>query len=354
MEKELIYYAGAAGCNGYVTYYSEYIISGKKNIVLKNATGYMKKALFDALLRKLEDRGYSHEIIIRSSSRDDIDGIIINETGISAADEMCFDSKPSDDAVVFDFARCLESSRIPEAAVTDLVRGETKAKSGMLEHMKKAKSIHDEWEKIYIDNMDFQKLNAASDALIEEIFRDTGDLSAKGQSKNTNRFFGTMLPDGTKNYINELTRELKSRIFIKGRPGTGKSTMLKKIRSAANAKGFDTETYYCSFDTDSLDMVIIRGLGICVFDSTAPHEMFPETERDSIFDVYDIAVKPGTDEKYSAQFQKIKDDYDAEISKARDYLRSALDFKEQREKIYNDNINSDTLSVMIKGILMIF
>ena len=52
---------------------------------------------------------------------------------------------------------------------------------------------------------------------------------------------------------------------------------MKRIAAAAQENGFDVEFYRCSLDPNSCDMVLIRELGFCVFDSTAPHEYFPGT-----------------------------------------------------------------------------
>ena len=63
---------------------------------------------------------------------------------------------------------------------------------------------------------------------------------------------------------------------IIGANGAGKSTFLKKLAVAGLSAGFDVEIYHCSLDPKSLDMIIVRELSLCVFDSTAPHEFFPE------------------------------------------------------------------------------
>lgn len=48
----------------------------------------------------------------------------------------------------------------------------------------------------------------------------------------------------------------------------------KKIAAAAESRGFDVEMYHCGFDPESIDMVLVRELKFCVFDSTNPHEYF--------------------------------------------------------------------------------
>lgn len=57
--------------------------------------------------------------------------------------------------------------------------------------------------------------------------------------------------------------------ILKGGPGTGKSTLMKKV--AAHFRQHDVEQYLCSSDPRSLDAVVVTDLGIVVVDGTAPH-----------------------------------------------------------------------------------
>ena len=59
--------------------------------------------------------------------------------------------------------------------------------------------------------------------------------------------------------------------ILKGGPGTGKSTLLKKIGSYFENKGEDIEYFYCSSDFSSLDGVRIVSKNISIIDGTAPH-----------------------------------------------------------------------------------
>lgn len=63
--------------------------------------------------------------------------------------------------------------------------------------------------------------------------------------------------------------------ILKGGPGTGKSTIMKKIAENAQKLGIDTELIHCSSDPDSLDAVIFPKLKKCVADGTAPHILDP-------------------------------------------------------------------------------
>ncbi len=63
---------------------------------------------------------------------------------------------------------------------------------------------------------------------------------------------------------------IKCRYIIKGGPGTGKSSLMRREAKRAENAGHDVEYYYCSSDTASLDGIVIDG-SIAMLDGTAPH-----------------------------------------------------------------------------------
>ena len=58
---------------------------------------------------------------------------------------------------------------------------------------------------------------------------------------------------------------------IKGGPGCGKSSFMRRIGAAAEEKGLAVEYVLCSGDPDSLDGVFIPALSLGYVDGTAPH-----------------------------------------------------------------------------------
>lgn len=62
---------------------------------------------------------------------------------------------------------------------------------------------------------------------------------------------------------------------IKGGPGCGKSTFMRRIGAAAEEKGLAVEYVYCSGDPDSLDGVYIPEKKLGYVDGTAPHIQEP-------------------------------------------------------------------------------
>jgi len=65
------------------------------------------------------------------------------------------------------------------------------------------------------------------------------------------------------------------RFIIKGGPGVGKSTLMKKIGKHMLEKGYDIEYHHCSSDNNSIDAVMIPALRMGIMDGTAPHVVEP-------------------------------------------------------------------------------
>lgn len=199
------------------------------------------------------------------------------------------------------------------------------------EHFKTALGIHDDWEKIYISNMSFSTLNQLTVSVIEKLI---GERRMDKTGRRADRFLGAATAEGSVDYIGDITDGISKRYLIKGRPGTGKSTFMKKIAEQALSHGFDTEVYHCSFDPNSLDMIIMRELDVCLFDSTAPHEYFPSRTNDEIIDIYEIAVTSGTDERYADELAEIQTAYAAEIALAREQLKILKNYDDEVQEYY--------------------
>lgn len=85
-------------------------------------------------------------------------------------------------------------------------------------------------------------------------------------------FAGANTPEGFRSSYDIIADEdaLERVYIIKGGSGTGKSTLMYNIASAAEKRGSRCAYYLCGSDPDSLDCVVIDGR-IAVLDGTAPH-----------------------------------------------------------------------------------
>ena len=82
----------------------------------------------------------------------------------------------------------------------------------------------------------------------------------------------------------------KRMYFIKGGPGVGKSTLMRRFAEAVQKKGLEVELFHCSSDPDSLDGVSVPALGVGMMDGTAPHVYDPAVPgaRDTLISLGDF------------------------------------------------------------------
>lgn len=125
------------------------------------------------------------------------------------------------------------------------------------------------------------------------------------------------------------------RIFIiKGGPGVGKSTLMKKISQTVTKLGHDVEHMHCSSDPGSLDALVIPDAGIALIDGTAPHVVDPRMpgavdEIINLGEFWDEAAISSNRHKIAKAKNEIGDCF----TRAYRYLGAALKINEDTEAI---------------------
>jgi ABC-type lipoprotein export system ATPase subunit len=282
------------------------------------------------LLQRLADwamiQGQAVELFHSPLNPEELDGLIIKDLKVGLADErLCegLDAIEGVERVRIDLGQAVDLQRLSAVAKQEIdalhpaIRA---AYTRAYEAFATALRTHDEWEAIYIAQMDFAKADQVGAELIDSLF---GDQPRPKAAAVRHLFFGAATPKGAVDHIPTLTAHLERRILIKGRPGSGKSTLLKRLARAAEQNGVDVEVFHCGFDPNSLDMLIFPELSLAIFDSTAPHEYFPSLPGDEILDMYELAIQAGTDEQYAHELQPIKQRYDAKMQEAIAHLKEA-------------------------------
>ncbi len=90
-------------------------------------------------------------------------------------------------------------------------------------------------------------------------------------------FAGGNTSQGFYSFYHEIIAEDANHVFIlKGGPGTGKSTFMRKVVRDLVEKGFSIEEFHCSSDANSLDGIVAPALKVGIIDGTAPHVVDPK------------------------------------------------------------------------------
>lgn len=331
------YFAGGNTARGFHSLYDSNLKGLERLFILKGGPGTGKSSLMKKIGNEWVEKGFDIELLHCSSDNNSIDGILIPALGVGIVDGTApHVIEPKAPGAIEEYINLGEAwDRRTLSLHKKVIQSLTSQISSSFQRayatFKEALEIHDDWENIYINSMDFNKADQLTNKLIQTFF---GKMKLNKRADVRHRFLGAATPTGAVDFVPNLTEEISKRYFIKGRPGSGKSTMLKRIAAAAEERGVDTEIYHCGFDPNSLDMVILRELGIAIFDSTAPHEYFPSRDGDEIIDLYEILIAPGTDDIYADIIERIAARYKNKMTEATSYLAKAKELHDELEEIY--------------------
>jgi len=348
------YYASANTARGFVSFFEDNVTEVDRFYILKGGSGEFKSTLMKRLGINWYLKGYDIEYIHCASDEIEVEAMIIpalklavvdGEVGYIANTRAC---GAAGEIISLESPAASRDSQADESIISQSRGKIQEYYKKAYEQLQKALGIHDEWEKIYLSGIDFSKLDVIADNAIKKFL---SDMNLKKEGIIKNRFFGGLTYKGSIDFVADLTRDLGKRYFIKGRPGSGKSTLLGKIADAAHEKGFDVEIYRCVLDPRSIDMVIVRELDFAVFDSTYPHEYSPTGANDEVIDLYQLAIAPGTDEKYREDLSSIISSYKDAISLGISFLSKAKELENQIKAIIGEKINQEEIDKVYKSLI---
>jgi Cdc6-like AAA superfamily ATPase len=297
-----------------------------KVYLLDGPPGTGKSTILQQLTDVMIKQGRNLQLFHSPLYPDSLDAIIISDLKVGVADgRLCegLSSLKDVDIVHIDFGQAVDESQLSDVKLAEIHKLQQllhHSYSNAYSSFATALRTHDDWEKVYINHMNFAEADHITQHLISSLFEQ--QLLNK-QPTVRHLFFGAATPIGAVDHIQNLTADLDTRIFIKGRPGSGKSTLLKQVAKTAEQQGYDLEIFHCGFDPHSLDMLIIPELSLAIFDSTAPHQYFPNRIGDEILDMYERTIQPGTDEHYATELEPIKKRYSQHMKVAISYLAEA-------------------------------
>lgn len=341
MHREVKYYVNGHTAKGFVNFIDSNVHELKNIVTLNHPSNIVKSTILKKVI-SISSSNDNVEVISSPQSNDYLDGVIVRNRSFAVLNKN-IQVKGNE---VFDLTKYIpvQEKHLDLEASIQMSYLFKEA----YECFKQGLIIHDDLEKVYINEMDFSKADKVAEAFISRLFKDVEPQ--KNTSIVYERLFGTNTPDGVTNHVKTLIEPIKHRVYIKGRAGTGKSVFMRNVLRACKRYGFDVELYRCSFDPNSIDMLIIRDLDYCLFDSTPPHEFFPTRDSDEVIDLYEEAVASGTDEKYASKIAQLTNAYKAEMKKGLNKLKETKRLDDQREAYWRQaelkNVDEITEQIM--------
>lgn len=135
-------------------------------------------------------------------------------------------------------------------------------------------------------------------------------------------------------YFQQLQEQSDSMqlLILKGGPGSGKSSLMKRVLSYAEGKGHNLEIIPCASDPQSLDAVIDKTANFAIMDGTAPH-----TEDPSLPGALHHIMYTG-DLWDCAQLNKNKDEIASVGTRIGDYHKAAGAYIKAASALLQENL----------------
>lgn len=173
-------------------------------------------------------------------------------------------------------------------------------------------------------------------------------------SSKRHYFPGNNTPQGFFSYYRYILsqREAAGIICIKGGPGTGKSTFMKKIGERFAELGEDVDFLHCSADDGSLDGVLLRNRKIALIDGTSPHITDPVTPGavDKIVNLGEYWNEEGIAVN-KAEIIDLSEESSRWYRIAYNYLSAAKSVLRSLEDVYNSAVESGEIYRLVADIV---
>lgn len=149
-----------------------------------------------------------------------------------------------------------------------------------------------------------------------------------------------------------ISQETANRIIcLKGGPGTGKSSLMRKVAKHFEEKGYEIEYYHCSSDANSLDGIWIKKLNIAMVDGTSPHVTDP-IHPGAVDETYNLGIALDNNllTTMKKEIMEVQKNISTNFKRAYHFLGAARNVHDDWSKLNTSTINMNKLNDFLKNL----
>jgi len=350
------YFPGNNTPDGYYSFF-DYIIPWKKSqriIIIKGGPGVGKSTMIRKITKELVERGLDIELLHCTADSNSLDGLIVKDFNIAVIDgtapHMIDPKCPGCVDEIINFGEYWNESGLREQK-DRIFYLQAKVKhlyTRVYNYLKASKNIFNNIEKTYASFANRQLIEAKAEEIIEDVF---AGVKRRDKISHQRRMFASgITPEGSINFLDELFSNVSKRFILTGNPGTGKSFVLGRIVDTAASKGLDMDVFYCPMNTQKIEHIIIKELGIGFVTSVKPHMLSYIRENDELVDMNSVLENP--------RLKHAEEDINQDnllawslFDKAVKTLSDVKKTRDELEKIYSSNMNFQVTDKVSEEIL---
>ncbi len=339
-------FPGGNTSQGFFSFY-DYIIptDATRIMIIKGGPGVGKSSFMKAIAEDMNEQGFDVELHHCSSDNNSIDGVVFPQLNVAMIDgtspHVVDPKNPGavDEIIHLGDYWNEQGMRQNKTQVMELNTEVGRSFRRAYQYVKAAKVIHDDLETIYGEGLDYGVGNQEAANLIKTIFADKPIAEKVGKLRKL--FASAITPEGFQNFLPSIFENISNIYLVTGVAGSGKSTLINKLASAAIERGFDCEGYYCAFDPLKIEHLLIEELGVGIITSVFPHKY--ELKVGETIDM-NVGLAGYIETKYN---KIIEDDLRYEkdlLNLGISYIQQAKKLHDEMEQYYIPNMDFEAIS----------
>ncbi|MFP4015975.1 MAG: PRK06851 family protein [Halanaerobiales bacterium] len=335
MAKIKNYFPGGNTPEGFYSFYKYLPYYADSVYIIKGGPGTGKSTFMKKIAFELNEAGYDIEFHWCSSDNNSLDGVVIPDLKAAILDgtapHMIDPVYPGAVDEIINLGRywerdSLEANRSDIIYLTELISQRFRQ---AYRYLNAAKSIYLHWKNYYQKSQDINLYNKIVDKLIRKnIIK--GEIES-GPERHL--FASAITPGGPVNYLENLSEDIENRIVIKGKPGTGKSALIKSFCAEAAKYGYFILYLHCPLQPEELDAAIIPELNTALLVGTPPHCLEATKTTDHTINLVET-INLDYIKEYNAEILDAEKLYEDMMKRVYYFLKSAKSLHDELEEYY--------------------
>lgn len=339
-------FPGSNTCKGFYSFYDYFVRDDSyKVFYLKGGPGIGKSVFIRNIGNEIANRGLDIEFLYCSADCNSLDGVYVPLLDLAIIDgtppHLMDPKNPGAVDEIIHLGECWNEAglRKNREEIISINREVKRLFRKSFFYLKTAKLFLDEVESYVLDTgaLDIMGLNEEARGLIKYVFNDEIERKEGGKKRVRHFYAAAITPQGVCSFLENLFDPLERRIVIKGRPGTGKNTIVRKIMEEGISRGLTMDICHCALDPDKYEHLIFPEIGVGVVTSMPPHEYEPK-EGDIIVDTEKYLDLERLN-KYHEEMEEALKKYDILFNNALSFLSKTKQVRDGLEKHYSSNTN---------------